>query len=487
MRAFKITKTAHEKIQGVKWHARKIVNTVSVQLRFIKSKVTYLGHGKDGWVYSLNGGIAEPVIVKRLSAFGRSHNKMTDRLIAVVNDYFGFSYVERHGRFLTVKERRLSNLEVDSLQDLTVVIGQMKKIQLFLLSRGLVFWDLGFSDKNYMQRKDGELVWVDYVGSGVLEIGCNDDFACKTKQRFLSGMVLLHILRWTLKDVEVIQIASKLRVAGTLTEKIEEEIGEKCKRIDIGILGLLDLNLLTAQGWDELERFVKKFSGKTIKRERADITSLRRSGNDTIVRGYQNFRVGSSIIEPLNEGHVFAKTDSKFQIIDHLFSEIGPNKSYCDIGSNLGLYCFLASVKYGWSSTGIDYNPDYLEVSNTISCRYEMGVEFKEEIFGNLDGNFDVVSLFAVIHHIFDRTEKFGSLEVIASRLDKITKEFCIIEFPTELDDKAKKWTKREAATSEYSEQKFIDSMQTYFPSYKRLEGVIATRPFFVFSKSDPL
>jgi len=89
--------------------------------------------------------------------------------------------------------------------------------------------------------------------------------------------------------------------------------------------------------------------------------------------------------------------------------------SFIDIGSNLGLYVFTACLLYGIQRCiGIDYNLEYIEKTNMIKDRLKLNnCTFKVNKFEEINEEYDCVVAVGLIHHLYHRTESYGSLEPI--------------------------------------------------------------------------
>lgn len=218
----------------------------------------------------------------------------------------------------------------------------------------------------------------------------------------------------------------------------------------------------------------------------ADIDSINYFDDKVEVRGYQNFNITKNDIMVLGNKRKWTVTSDKFDIVNSAMSRLGDDvQSYIDIGSNLGLYVFLAKIKYGLASTGVDYNYEYIDACKKINDKFTFGCDFNINSFKELDGKYDCVSLLGTIHHLYHRTEQYGELGPIVKKIADITNRYLIIEFPTTKDSKAKKWVnmKRRVKKEEYSLNNFMKYCEQYFINIEKLGGVISQRPIFLMER----
>jgi hypothetical protein len=223
-----------------------------------------------------------------------------------------------------------------------------------------------------------------------------------------------------------------------------------------------------------------------IEENGADIDSVNYFNDKVEVRGYQNFDITKDDISVLDNKRKWTVTYDKFNIVNSAMSRLGNDvKSYIDIGSNLGLYVFLARIKYGLVSVGVDYNYEYIDVCEKINDKFGFGCDFNVNSFKELDIRYDCVSLLGTIHHLYHRTERFGELGPIVKKIADITKRYLIIEFPTIKDSKAKKWVnmKHRVKKEEYNLNNFMKYCEEYFINIEKLGGVIPQRPIFLMER----
>lgn len=217
--------------------------------------------------------------------------------------------------------------------------------------------------------------------------------------------------------------------------------------------------------------------------ERGDIESINFGGHDsttTKVRGYQNFNISDNTIVALNNPTAkrpWVDTKIKSDFFAKVLDDIKPN-SYVDFGSNLGYYVFWAA-QHGIYSTGIDYNLEYISVCNAIKTRHN--VENANFVNTNLQNSLssiipvDFMTVFNVIHHLYNRTEQYRNMERLVGDFAQLAKDV-LFEVPNENDPKGHKWT----MDTGYTEALFAETAHKTFTSVTRIPGQTEHRPYYL-------
>lgn len=216
--------------------------------------------------------------------------------------------------------------------------------------------------------------------------------------------------------------------------------------------------------------------------ERADIESITFGGHDsgvTQVRGYQNYDISDEHVLALhNPGPLRPWADTKVKSADFedIFFKVSP-RSYADFGSNLGFYVFMCAQEYDVPATGVDYNMEYIAVCESIKARHSASLAtFKHTNLEQWqDGVYEFMTVFNVIHHLYNRTEKYMDmyrlLKDFADKADTI-----LFEVPTEQDKKGHKWT----MDTGYSEALFYEQALKLFTQVERMPGQTEHRPYYL-------
>lgn len=219
--------------------------------------------------------------------------------------------------------------------------------------------------------------------------------------------------------------------------------------------------------------------------ELADIDSINFGGHNgsmTSVRGYQNFDIYNDSIFAINNPtnkRPWTDTKVKSEFFEKIFAQVNPN-SYADFGSNLGYYVFYSAIK-NVKSVGVDYNKEYIGVCESIAARHDLVdatfLHTNLESWCKQDDHYDFMTVFNVIHHLYNRTETYMDMmkliEDFASKADVI-----LFEVPTEKDSKGHKWT----MDTGYTEELFYNSAQKLFNSVEKIPGQTEHRPYYLCS-----
>lgn len=217
--------------------------------------------------------------------------------------------------------------------------------------------------------------------------------------------------------------------------------------------------------------------------ERGDIESISFGGHNgvtTEVRGYQNYDITDSYITALNNPttkRAWVDTKIKSDFFVNVFDDLNP-KTYADFGSNLGYYVFWAALR-GVSSVGIDYNLEYISVCNAIKARHS--IDRANFINTNLQNSsahvspVDFMTVFNVIHHLYNRTEKYRDMEPLIQDFAKLANDI-LFEVPNENDPKGHKWT----MDTGYTEELFVETAKKTFKSVTRIPGQTEHRPYYL-------
>ena len=216
--------------------------------------------------------------------------------------------------------------------------------------------------------------------------------------------------------------------------------------------------------------------------ERADIESITFGGHDsgvTQVRGYQNYDISDEQVLPINNPgpkRPWVDTRVKFEDFHRIFHSVSP-KSYADFGSNLGFYVFVCAQEYDIPATGVDYNMEYIAVCESIKARHSASLAtFKHTNLQQWqDGVYEFMTVFNVIHHLYNRTEKYMDMyRLIKDFADKA--DTILFEVPTEQDSKGHKWT----MDTGYTEALFYENALKLFNQVERMPGQTEHRPYYL-------
>jgi len=476
----------------------------------IKSKyilIDKLGEGKDGVTYIgriKNQGDSK-YIIKIMSRHAKKYsfivediyrnNVQSDNLVSDLkffNNHYQYPFLE------------LIDVNTNP-KDFVHAMKQICDLQISLIKNGFFFWDLGIQHANYMLTKnEKQLKVIDYGGSGFLFIDKstkipNDKYKRNlifARESFIKAAILSHIICYALGKKQFANIASKIQFSND--EELEDIIVHLSQQLtgtvyDEFMKVIVENSLLEEKTWEYVKNVLNKIRNKDfLTQESADISDVIFNPNEIIVTGYQNYVITNKTINP-TEGSDTKLWDSKtkFQFIcdaleKHKDSFSQP-ETLADIGANLGMHVFIGKIKYNINKCyGFDYNEEYVDICNKISVNLNLSnCSFSTNSFNRVDGDYDIVIAMGLIHHLFHRTEDYGSLEPILAHFSKITKKSLIIEFPTEYDKKAKKWTMIPGRTKEddYTLDNFMKYSQRHFSEIIEIGRIGKTRITYILNK----
>jgi 2-polyprenyl-3-methyl-5-hydroxy-6-metoxy-1,4-benzoquinol methylase len=251
--------------------------------------------------------------------------------------------------------------------------------------------------------------------------------------------------------------------------------------------------LTKSNSWIALETKIIDIiqSSKYGTQEAADINTVNFIENGVVVDGYQSYKIQDGKLTPIaSPDNKLWSTEKKYEIVSKAMALITSReeiKSFLDIGSNLGLYVFNSSVNFKIdNSTGYDYNIEYIKVCREIQKGLNLSnCSFEQKGFAEIDKSFDCVVAMAIIHHLYHRTETWGSLDKLMKKFSEITNKYLIVEFPTENDPKASRWTRMVGRDIEetYSHENFLTATSKYFSSYEIIGKIGETRVTYLLKK----
>ena len=453
----------------------------------------YLGEGKDGFVFSVEID-GDKKIAKVLSSYGFKYLPIS-QLVSnkKINHLMLYEFEVVHGIMLYPYES-LQKIDLTPKKLLEVYI-EVFDLEKEFLAHGLIYWDFGYSSLNFMKNKQGQLRLIDYGGNAFLfidtptfEIKNARKMLVNANNEFVQNLILTHIIVFGIGKVSFKKWASILQQG----KARYSEFDKLSKKILMGSVyenlysSVKNANLLIPEGWSNLQKEIKNIlkSESNWTLESADIDTTKYFNDYIEVRGYQNYNISNSYVNALNIGHSWTVSKKKYDIVFKVLKGSGGG-TYLDIGSNLGMYVFSAYINHGYQATGLDYNEDYISECIKINNFLSLDCEFINIPFHSQNRAYDVVSCLGVIHHMYQRTESYGSLEKIISKLSQMTNKSLILEFPTEKDPKAAEWTglTSRSTKDEYSLKNFLEISKNCFIKIDVIGYVSNERPVFLLEK----
>ncbi len=463
-----------------------LISSIKAKQRY--SFIQKLGQGKDGVVFLCKHKNTDTLyVVKILSRYAKQFADLTKYIsdLKITSPAF-YNFELTDNAYISYPYEKLYDVKTDAKSFLQCLID-ICHLEEVLSKNKVYYWDFGFQGKcNYLIDDTEQLKLIDYSGNGFLLHEAQPNMHIQARKNlvvasndFLQIQLLLHIIYQALGRVTAVNYAShaqsasheellkiknfcKLQLNGTIYQTIGEAI--------------LSQDLLQPKGWNALLPEIEstKAEGMEGTQENADVESVTYLQDGVKVIGYQSYEISHNQLTPISREEVTLwDTSKKFRLLNDALKQIrslGQVNTFLDIGSNLGLYVFLARLNYNIPScTGYDYNSSYIEICNSIKNHLNIsGCNFNKVSFKNITENFDCVVAMAIIHHLYHRTEDYGSLDEIVKKFSQITNKYLIIEFPTENDPKAKKWTKMPGRNINeiYSEENFLLAVKKYFSSF---------------------
>lgn len=470
---------------GITVEVRQISGQLSSQFDF--DDLEFVGRGKDAFVFRGQSEDFGTVIIKRVSEyFGRHSTNWNHVRPSEFPDVF-YTPNWLDDTTFCYPDEGLVHFNSD-LQNFLRGLASVCEVEQRLLKRGFLLWDFGYTSPNYMEHTPSQEVrWVDQGGNGI----CSLQGAALTafrknhgkfEQNFFTAMLLLHILIVGLGRKQLLQMASELQDRVVT----DEDLGALKGMFPPGPLRTvaeqaLSLDFSTRVGWERFAETLGQAAPLDAPQERVDLDLLRFEQDAVEVRGYQNFILKPNEVIALRAGHRWAKTDVKARLVCGYLDSI-EFESFVDFGSNLGFYPLRSALRADCIvSHGFDYNPSYILAAKLLAETTGSKAEFFVGKFGPQERSYDVVLMLGLIHHVFSRTSRFGDLDHIVKRLSELTGCRAIVEFPTEHDDKAAKWTNivGRSVVGEYSEDVFLSAVEKHFAGYELVGYVSEFRPIY--------
>jgi hypothetical protein len=469
-----------------------------------------IGEGKDGKVLLVKDYKNNKLfILKILSDYAKNYLFLTKIFLnKKINSIYFYNINILENNYILYDYENLKDIIIKD-KSFLFILKQIADLEIELIKNNLYYWDLGFKHTNYLLDKDNKIKIIDYGGNAFLSLKKKDyeEFLNKkvrtnlgfTKDDlFAKVQFLLHIYYIVLnknskKNYSSISQESNREELLYLLDFCQEEL-KKTIYSDLTNL-IIKNNIFEIDTWEkikeQLDVLIKKDTAVDNLQEKADIDEISFFDKKVVVKGYQNFEIFDNNIKPIKKNSYLWNTEKKFKIVSKAFREIVKQNNnidtFLDIGSNLGLYVFLAKLKFNFNKCyGIDYNQDYIDVCNKISNKLDItNCFFEKTKFSLIENKYDCVLAMGLIHHLFHRTEEFGSLDKILSFFSNITNKYLVVEFPTEKDPKAKKWTNisNRIKEEEYSKRNFVRFSKKYFKEIKKIDSLSSTRITYLLKK----
>ena len=485
----------------------KIVNQISRKItikkliylskNFIDKKeyklIKTLGRGKDGIVYLVSKNNQEKVL-KYYSKYGKKNINATKLIFPKISKIDELIDVKFFNKYYSYNNIKLNSIDLRP-ENLFSFYKKIIDFQLKLINQNIIHWDWGLNHINFMYDTNGFLKLIDYGGNGFLPLEKDDLFTNRRKNLkiandlFLKQYFVLHIINWGIGKKKYNKLATKIQFSNNSYNEIIS-LGERLVKgssFENLMNTVLEQDLTRKSGWINLKKIVEAHLNEHnyIVLEKADIDSVSFGKDEVHVSGYQNYFVSKNKITPIKTGHKWTVSETKYNIVRNSFKKINPDTgySYIDIGCNLGMYLFMASLEFKLTNvSGVDYNKNYINNILKISNFLDLKIDAQNKKFSEINEKFDIVSCLGIIHHLYSRTEKSNSLLSILENLKSMSNKFLILEFPTEGDSKAKDWTEfsSDVPSNDYSYENFKKIIDELFQKNEIIGKVSDHRPVYL-------
>lgn len=200
------------------------------------------------------------------------------------------------------------------------------------------------------------------------------------------------------------------------------------------------------------------------------------------VFGYQQYEYDCTKKEIIPSGQ---NSIIKFDILNYFLKVNIKDATLLDIGSNNGLFVYLASLYGAKQATGYDIDEDYVKTSREVNKVFGYNnIKFDKKNFENIEEKFDYVIFLSMLHWVYNRTSFVGSLDKIIQKLADMTNKGLIIEWVSGDDHKIqnnKHLNHNLAVTTEaYTFENFDKALRKYFKHYELLGVNTPTRLVYV-------
>ena len=194
-------------------------------------------------------------------------------------------------------------------------------------------------------------------------------------------------------------------------------------------------------------------------------------------RLYQSYRYRYGSIEGAGA------TGAKYALIADTFEQMVADSSYLDIGSNMGFFVGRAALFTEKPCHGLEKRGEFR--LQTELMFQTMGIRNAEVKHVHLKPSYslpeyDVVSAFAVIHHIYLMDGAFQKFTDMIDYIAKATKKALLIEYvhnPGYIERAAKRHGR---AFTDYNEAGLITALAVNFPTVEKIAEISANRVIYL-------
>lgn len=172
--------------------------------------------------------------------------------------------------------------------------------------------------------------------------------------------------------------------------------------------------------------FVKYFDPQRKVGSQGERPGITVAGGTVALTGYQSYKITGGKVE---KAGLARKYLSLFRYLAANRDVFGPTASLLDIGCSGGLLCFLAKESGFAKVTGLDHDPEYIDVVRKASRESGLSIETLVGDWKEAAGTHDVVCVLALIHWIYSLTGTEGSFQSVFRYLRQRTGRYLLIEW----------------------------------------------------------
>ena len=393
--------------------------------------------------------------------------------------------IKIHKETYAYKNEELKEIQSTPKYFINKILPQICDAEVELIDLGVILWDFGAKHDNYLIDKDEVIKIIDYgslacisTGKHIKRLTLRSNIH-NPNSKFIRIQFFLHLILKIFGDSQAEIWMSSSQFNKESLNRAEKWVKSRIAKTILNnwYQKSLQISLIEKEGWLSLKEYIdSKGIGNNIIMESADIDVIDVSDECVKIRGYQSYNICNREIELISSDKIW-NTEKKGKLICKQISSISKEfkiKSMIDIGCNIGLYVFYSEFACNIiQCIGVDYNKEYIlacekiaKLTGSNKTRFE-----NIKISDIKDQTTELVVCVGLIHHLYHRTEDYGSLAKIVKDLAKITEKVLLVEFPDENDPKAKKWTQisNRKSSDSYTRHNFENQLEHEFSSYKMI------------------
>jgi SAM-dependent methyltransferase len=175
-----------------------------------------------------------------------------------------------------------------------------------------------------------------------------------------------------------------------------------------------------------LSTFVKYFDPRRKVGSQSERPEISVADGIVTLSGYHAYKISGGKVD---KAGLAKKYRSLFRYFTANREVFGPTASLLDIGCSGGLLCFLAKESGFAKVTGLDHDPEYIEMVREAACASGLAIETLVGDWKEASGTHDVVCVLALIHWIYSLTGTEGSFSSVFRFLRERTGRYLLIEW----------------------------------------------------------